>query len=292
MKLTKTQFQKIVKKVLNEDGHNDVPSARRKLRTSIEDAHQILDELDRLGDHENLPSWWMSKITLAANYLNKTRDYLIVPSGAERVHHHADDMMGDLLNEDKHLSDADIHVYIVQKGDTLSKIHKQRGHKKATLADQIALNPGIDPYKLSADQQIKIYKDPSVPAGSDNIEDLLNEIQLDLSDVEVRAAKETLEKEGGAAGPDVVADAVKNAEEGDPDVDNEDVLAALMKADKGIKRHGDGDIIDTSNLAESRLTRLQLRKIILEELGKAAPFGSGYKQAKLKGDEKKLIGHT
>ena len=101
MKLTKRQFQKIVKKVLNEDGHNDVPSARRKLRTSIEDAHQILDELDRLGDHENLPSWWMSKITLAANYLNKTRDYLIVPSGAERVHHHEDDMMGDLLNEDK-----------------------------------------------------------------------------------------------------------------------------------------------------------------------------------------------
>jgi hypothetical protein len=216
MKLTKIQFQKIVKKVLNEDGHSDVPSARRKLRTSIEDAHQILDELDRLGDHENLPSWWMSKITLAANYLNKTRDYLIVPSGAERVHHHEDDMIGDLLNE----------------------------------------------------------------------------IQLDLSDAEVSAAKDKLSDEGGAAGPDMVAQAVKDAEEGDPDVDDEAVLAALMDADDDIKRHEDGDIIDTSNLAESRLTRMQLRKILLEELGKAAPFGSGYKQAKLKGDKKKLIGHT
>ena len=62
---------------LNEDGHTDVPSAIRKLKTSMEDAMQILKALEHMPDTE-LPSWWMSKITLAADYLNKSRDYLLV----------------------------------------------------------------------------------------------------------------------------------------------------------------------------------------------------------------------
>ena len=62
---------------LNEDGHTDVPSAVRKLKTSMEDAMQILSALEQMPETE-LPSWWMSKITLAADYLNKSRDYLLV----------------------------------------------------------------------------------------------------------------------------------------------------------------------------------------------------------------------
>ena len=60
---------------LNEDGHTDVPSAVRKLKTSMEDAMEILSALEQMPDTE-LPSWWMSKVTLAADYLNKSRDYL------------------------------------------------------------------------------------------------------------------------------------------------------------------------------------------------------------------------
>ena len=62
---------------LNEDGHSDVPSACRKLKTSIEDAAEMLKTLEAMDQDADLPSWWMSKITLAANYLNKTRDYLL-----------------------------------------------------------------------------------------------------------------------------------------------------------------------------------------------------------------------
>ena len=62
---------------LNEDGHTDVPSAVRKLKTSMEDAMEILNALEGMPEAP-LPSWWMSKITLAADYLNKSRDYLLV----------------------------------------------------------------------------------------------------------------------------------------------------------------------------------------------------------------------
>ena len=65
-----------LKKLIKEDGHTDVPSAIRKLKTSIEDCQDILQKLEGMQEHP-LPSWWSDKITLASNYLNKARDYLL-----------------------------------------------------------------------------------------------------------------------------------------------------------------------------------------------------------------------
>ena len=62
---------------IKEDGHTDVPSAIRKLKTSIEDANEILDKLNSMSEEQSLPSWWTDKITLSANYLNKARDYIL-----------------------------------------------------------------------------------------------------------------------------------------------------------------------------------------------------------------------
>ncbi len=62
---------------IKEDGHTDVPSAIRKLKTSIEDANEIMDKLNSMSEEESLPSWWTDKITLSANYLNKARDYIL-----------------------------------------------------------------------------------------------------------------------------------------------------------------------------------------------------------------------
>jgi hypothetical protein len=31
-----------------------------------------------MQDEGELPSWWMGKVTLAADYLNKARDYILV----------------------------------------------------------------------------------------------------------------------------------------------------------------------------------------------------------------------
>ena len=63
---------------INEDGHTDVPSAARKMKLAIEDAGQILQGLQAVDGE--LPAWWMSKITIASEYLNKARDYLLTPS--------------------------------------------------------------------------------------------------------------------------------------------------------------------------------------------------------------------
>jgi len=41
-----------------------------------------------------------------------------------------------------------------------------------------------------------------------------------------------------------------------------------------------------------KITKRQLRRIIREEIAKAAPFGSGMEKADLDPGEKELVGHT
>ena len=81
MKYNKT-FREALKEVskLKEDGHTDVASAIRKCKTTIEDASQLLSKLQSMDPEGGLPSWWNSKLAIAANSMNKLRDYLLVPS--------------------------------------------------------------------------------------------------------------------------------------------------------------------------------------------------------------------
>ena len=86
MKITKQQLRQIIKeelqKDLNEDGHTDVPSSARKMKTIMEDAGQMLIALEQMGD-ASLPTWWLGKLAVASNDLNKLRDYLLLPSDEE-----------------------------------------------------------------------------------------------------------------------------------------------------------------------------------------------------------------
>ena len=81
MKYNKT-FREALQQV-REDGHTDVASAVRQCKTTIEDASQMLSKLQGMNPEDSLPSWWMNKIAIAANSMNKLRDYLLVPSTNE-----------------------------------------------------------------------------------------------------------------------------------------------------------------------------------------------------------------
>ena len=65
--------------VISEDGHEDVPSARRAMQTIIEDAEQMLQALEQMDG--SLPTWWTNKMAVASSNLNKMRDYLLVDGG-------------------------------------------------------------------------------------------------------------------------------------------------------------------------------------------------------------------
>ena len=65
-------------RTLNEDGHSDVPSAVRAMKTIIEDAGQMLRVLEQM-EEGSLPTWWTNKMAVSASMMNKMRDYLLYP---------------------------------------------------------------------------------------------------------------------------------------------------------------------------------------------------------------------
>ena len=85
-KKSKGIFQRLKDKFMkknesvNEDGHTDVASAERKLKLIMKDAMDTLNALRSLSNEDSLPSWWTDKITLAKDYVGKSRDYIMNPA--------------------------------------------------------------------------------------------------------------------------------------------------------------------------------------------------------------------
>lgn len=68
------------RKVIKEDGHTDVASAKRQCKTAMEDAQAIIGVLNGMNNEDTLPTWWTNKLAIAANSMNKLNDYLANPT--------------------------------------------------------------------------------------------------------------------------------------------------------------------------------------------------------------------
>jgi|TARA_B100000073_G_C23423990_1_gene448432 hypothetical protein len=117
---------------LNEDGHTDVASAKRKMKLSIEDAKQMLEKLEGMDSEGDLPSWWMSKIAIAANSLNKCRDYLLNPDDEELEEKY------NIRSQSCKQSDGDrgntVLYYTDKKGKKRSACHTSKKRAKGQIA--------------------------------------------------------------------------------------------------------------------------------------------------------------
>jgi|TARA_R110000824_G_scaffold65685_6_gene170954 hypothetical protein len=132
--------------------------------------------------------------------------------------------------------------------------------------------------KITKRQLRKIISEETAVVTKDTIEDIVMAV---------------LSGEGGAAGLDPIEDELEELEDDEislPDEPIEDIVGDVP----GVKRHADGDYVDTTQLEGRRIkiTKQQLRRIIREEAGKAGVFGSGMEQADLDQEQEELVGHT
>ena len=96
---TLMKIAKMMKKAnesVNEDGHTDVASIERKLKLIIQDSVDVIKKLRSMSNEDSLPSWWTDKITLAKDYVGKSRDFIMNPT--EGVD---EGFGGELAGEDK-----------------------------------------------------------------------------------------------------------------------------------------------------------------------------------------------
>ena len=97
MSLESTIRMMTEKKVFKEDGHTDVPSAKRQCKTIIEDAQAIMGILDGMNPEDALPTWWTNKLAVASNSMNKMNDYLSNPTEQKNEEYGAGEWGSDEL---------------------------------------------------------------------------------------------------------------------------------------------------------------------------------------------------
>ena len=107
---------------INEDGHTDVASAERKLKLIMKDAMDTLNALRSLSNEDSLPSWWTDKITLAKDYVAKSRDYIMNP--AESVNERIS------VSDERHFGKKGIIIMIDDNGKKVSAIFKDKKNAK------------------------------------------------------------------------------------------------------------------------------------------------------------------
>jgi len=128
----KQTFKEALKQV-REDGHTDVASAVRQCKTTMEDASQMLSKLQGMNPEDSLPSWWMNKIAIAADNMNKLRDYLLVPSTNEAKED--DSKVADLktkLSKEKDTDALEKQIVVLQGQINLLKTQLEN-EKNSTL---------------------------------------------------------------------------------------------------------------------------------------------------------------
>jgi hypothetical protein len=129
----KQTFKEALKQV-REDGHTDVASAVRQCKTTMEDASQMLSKLQGMNPEGALPSWWMNKIAIAADNMNKLRDYLLVPSTNEQKEEpEEDNKVADLktkLSKEKDTDALEKQIVVLQGQINLLKVSLENEKNK------------------------------------------------------------------------------------------------------------------------------------------------------------------
>ena len=152
-----------------EDGHVDVASAIRKCKTTIEDAGQLLSKLQTMDPEGGLPSWWNSKLTIAANSMNKLRDYILNPVQENVIH----EAPGDLEDMKK----------IVAELEKASKMHLGQSKRIAAHIGMMSKSEELDeePYvNTKSEYLVLIDKDNKIVAefeGKDALKDAKDSVR-------------------------------------------------------------------------------------------------------------------
>ena len=97
-----------------KDGHTDVSSAKKQMQKIQDDVIDMYNSIMSKREEEDLPTWWTSKLSVAAAYLNSLRDYIVYETN-EGATQDAEDSSSSLLV----FRDDDIDIVSIDDSDML-----------------------------------------------------------------------------------------------------------------------------------------------------------------------------
>ena len=100
--------------IKSKDGHTDVSSAKRQMQKIQDDVVDMYNSIMSKREDDDLPTWWTSKLGVAAAYLNSLRDYIVYETN-EGATQDAEESSSSLLV----FRDDDIDIVPVDDSDML-----------------------------------------------------------------------------------------------------------------------------------------------------------------------------
>ena len=121
-----------VNKMLSESGHTDVASMKNKIQIAQKALMTMQGELTKLGDEDDLPTWWTNKVATAVSRLDDMSDY--IDTQVEDVQ--LDEKIAGLVNKAKK---SGMPYSILKKVYDRGLAAYKTGHRPGTTAPQWAM---------------------------------------------------------------------------------------------------------------------------------------------------------
>ena len=121
-----------VNKMLSESGHTDVASMKNKIQIAQKALMTMQGELTKLGDEDDLPTWWTNKVATAVSRLDDMSDY--IDTQVEEVQ--LDEKITGLVNKAKK---SGMPYSILKKVYDRGLAAYKTGHRPGTTAPQWAM---------------------------------------------------------------------------------------------------------------------------------------------------------
>ena len=121
-----------VNKMLSESGHTDVASMKNKIQIAQKALMTMQGELTKLGDEDDLPTWWTNKVATAVSRLDDMSDY--IDTQVEEVQ--LDEKITGLVNKAKK---SGMPYSILKKVYDRGMAAWKTGHRPGTTPQQWAM---------------------------------------------------------------------------------------------------------------------------------------------------------
>ena len=144
---------------IQESGHTDVASMKTQVQIAKDALEKMNMELGKLGDEEDLPTWWTNKVATAVNKLDGMADYIDAMHDRGKEMNEGKRQLKDPKKETMVMKVKDSNsIQVIDKRDLNKFLSKGYIQVESNLQEKEIRHDGKGPIKMSKKEYDKINK--------------------------------------------------------------------------------------------------------------------------------------
>ncbi len=144
---------------IQESGHTDVASMKTQVQIATDALQKMNTELGKLGDEDDLPTWWTNKVATAVNKLDGMADYIDAMHDRGKEMNEGKRQLKDPKKETMVMKVKDAgSIMVIDKKDLQKYTSKGYIQVESNLQEKEIRHDGKGPIKMSKKEYDKINK--------------------------------------------------------------------------------------------------------------------------------------